>query len=917
MGKGTYSVLATIAALVLCNAQPVILDDGYFFSIPTFTSEQSNNSWAVSAGGYSHWESIELMDVDSLGNVVVLANVWNSQSAPSEVVFGENVVEVPADSVTLIIAKLNPQGIWQWSKTVYADSVGVGLSIASLKIGSFGQIFIAGSFDGHNTTIAGEEISRNSDDEDGFVGKLNADGSLAWIEIVSSVITNTQGNNQCGGWSYCTDTVTSISLGSNDEVFVTGDFCEGARANQQCDLTLGQHTVSTVDDADIFVAQLNNNGQWNWLKKAGSPGEDEGGRIHTNNAGEIVVSGLIAEDENYSLFGGLNLTVPNDESHDKSFISKISGSGQWEWAKSLSYHGYEVPHVLFNSNNEIVAIADLEYNTTIDGIGLNAGDFIATFSNQGNTIWAKEIPNVERDDSSIAIDNSNNIFITGGVYQMPGTNFDGIEITPTGEMDAFVGQMNSDGDWQWVIQFTGSKSQSRSVALDGSGTVYSSGWFTVSSTFGQSVLTSTGGYDMYVAKIDLTDPDGDGVFSVYDNCPNVSNSGQADSDQDGQGDDCDVDDDNDAVDDNFDLCPNSRLGFISTPQSDYDGDGCEDAIADDDDDNDGVLDSSDLCPIGQLGGPDHDNDGCKDAEDNDDDGDGVPDEQDGCQTGQKQWVSSEENDWDQDGCRDVDEDNDDDNDGLTDLMETGMYGTDPNNPDTDGDGMNDSWEIEHGLDPLEAYSDEPISDRDGDGVPDVDDKFPDDASEWKDSDNDEIGDNSDPYPQDSSTSEVESNSTTTAERGSQTAPENNTTSVETTPSEKESADSEDSSSSQQSNGASITEIALVVIAFCSIATLGVVVLRRKPTNTLPRLPSFPPPHHPGMQNTPHPLPRPMQPTLPHPPRPNLPLPMPLPPVARLTVVNQWSDEQGHHWRKMSNGQLQWWNGTQWVEYSKP
>ena len=249
------------------------------------------------------------------------------------------------------------------------------------------------------------------------------------------------------------------------------------------------------------MAQLNNNGQWNWLKKAGSPGEDEGGRIHTNNAGEIVVSGLIDEDENYSLFGGLNLTVPNDESHDKSFYFEDFRLRSMGMGEILSYHGHEVPHVLFNSNNEIVAIADLEYNTTIDGIGLNAGDFIATFSEPGKYHLGKEIPNVERDESSIAIDNSNNIFMTGGVYQMPGTNFDGIEITPTGEMDAFVGQMNSDGDWQWVIQFTGSKSQSRSVALDGSGTVYSSGWFTVSSTFGQSVLTNTGGYDMYVAKI--------------------------------------------------------------------------------------------------------------------------------------------------------------------------------------------------------------------------------------------------------------------------------------------------------------------------------------------------------------------------------------------------------------------------------
>ena len=37
----------------------------------------------------------------------------------------------------------------------------------------------------------------------------------------------------------------------------------------------------------------------------------------------------------------------------------------------------------------------------------------------------------------------------------------------------------------------------------------------------------------------------------------------------------------------------------------------------------------------------------------------------------------------------------------------------------------------------------PVRDRDGDGVPDNEDAFPDDPKEWKDSDGDGIGDNED------------------------------------------------------------------------------------------------------------------------------------------------------------------------------
>ena len=45
---------------------------------------------------------------------------------------------------------------------------------------------------------------------------------------------------------------------------------------------------------------------------------------------------------------------------------------------------------------------------------------------------------------------------------------------------------------------------------------------------------------------------------------------------------------------------------------------------------------------------------------------------------------------------------DSDEDGLPDRMEQTLYGTDDNNPDTDGDGLEDGWEVANGLDPLDS-----------------------------------------------------------------------------------------------------------------------------------------------------------------------------------------------------------------------
>ncbi len=130
--------------------------------------------------------------------------------------------------------------------------------------------------------------------------------------------------------------------------------------------------------------------------------------------------------------------------------------------------------------------------------GTSAGSydaFLTKFDTSGNELWTQQIGTARGDYSkSVAVDASGNAYISGPIGGDLGGTYAG------GAYDAFLTKFDASGNELWSQQIgTGSSDCSYSVAVDGSGNTYISGY-----TQGDLGGTNAGAYDAFLTKFDTS-----------------------------------------------------------------------------------------------------------------------------------------------------------------------------------------------------------------------------------------------------------------------------------------------------------------------------------------------------------------------------------------------------------------------------
>jgi len=266
------------------------------------------------------------------------------------------------------------------------------------------------------------------------------------------------------------DSGDSVAVDSSNNIYVTGTSGGG----------LDNNTNSGY--SDIILVKYNSSGTKQWTQQLGTASNEFSLGVDVDSSDNIYVTGQTAGGLDGNTSAGLN----------DIFLVKYNSSGTKQWTQQLGTSSQD------NGKSVAVDSSDNIYLTGITSGGLdnntNSGlydIFLVKYNSSGTKQWTQQLGTSSNDSAnSVAVDSSNNIYVTGGTSG-------GLYGLNHGESDIFLVKYNSSGTKQWTKQLgTSSNDIAYGVTLDSSDNIYLTG----TTGGGLDGNTSAGSDDIFLVK---------------------------------------------------------------------------------------------------------------------------------------------------------------------------------------------------------------------------------------------------------------------------------------------------------------------------------------------------------------------------------------------------------------------------------
>ncbi len=361
-------------------------------------------------------------------------------------------------SLLLCILALNTAQAQEFQWASYTTSTGT-IQANYTGFMSDGSTIHAGYLSGTADLDAGptEHIVTASGNTDAYILKRDAAGSVVWIHIIG------------GGIGF--ESISGIQIDDQDHIVCAGQFQGSANLP-------GVGLQTSAGYEDIFIIQLDSNGETMWHKTLGNSVSNVVSDFDLDNEGNIVLTGYFA--------GAMDFDPQETTAELTSagswdvYVLKLGSDGSYQWAQKVGSSELDQAfHICTTPTGQIVSAFRLNgnsiYATSPAGMPIASAQSLCfiQFQPDGTFEWLRQIPDVYASQlhiKALESDSQGNI-IHAGVFT--GTrDFDYSEgqyemTSVTGYFDGYVAKINASGDHVWAKSIGGFEEDAiQAIAID-------------------------------------------------------------------------------------------------------------------------------------------------------------------------------------------------------------------------------------------------------------------------------------------------------------------------------------------------------------------------------------------------------------------------------------------------------------------
>ena len=406
-----------------------------------------------------------------------------------------------------------------------------------------GNVLVAGSFTSASLDLdpgPGTYLLPNAGGYDGYAAKYDPAGNLLWgvqvggtdLSSVYKVEEDAAGNVLIMGVFRGSieigvpgrPPVTLTTGGVNEGFLAKFDPAGnalwastfGAAANPRLAYGITTDAAGNVyaagaEGSQLFVAKYSADGAAVWTKvvSGGTGTTATGAGVAVDTAGNVLVGGAYRGKIDFNPDPMKNNFLTSVGNSMDAFVLKLNATGTYVWAGSMGGPNQDnLSKIAIDAAGNVLVLGSYGTGSPNDfdpGQGAlslpgSGGSFVVKLDPNRNLIWGRSVAmsNVR----GMAVDAAGNVYTAGafsGTQDFdpgPGT----FNLTSGAGVDAYVSKLNSSGSFVWAADILtssgpGSTGISFGVAVDGSGNVYTSGFFKGTADFdpgaGTYSLTST------------------------------------------------------------------------------------------------------------------------------------------------------------------------------------------------------------------------------------------------------------------------------------------------------------------------------------------------------------------------------------------------------------------------------------------